>query len=407
VVERLKGFWLNHWWFRVLAVWAASRAVSTTLFIWAAGIQGPSYWVHKAHPSYFDFINFWDVEWYQRIFDFGFGQLPGYATHLPVAENGAIQQNAWAFMPGFPLLVRAFTFLTGGLIPWKVLAPTLSLLLSFALALALYKVFSLRLSAEVSLWSVTLFGFWVSSPVLQTGYAETLGLLLLAIALYYLIQHRYFMALPALIGLSITRPGMVSFALMLALMWVLRWWRDKKGIDEFRMPERWKLAILTGLSGVLGLAWPLIAWVATGRQDAYTQTELAWRSGDPQRQLVWFGGFADLGAALWGSFWAPVFVVLVLAIAAWLLFTKSAKALGSELRLWTGAYLLYIFAFFYPQSSTFRILMPAFPLVAAFALRTATLSRLAKWFILVGLTVLQMVWLAVCWVYVSPDFTPP
>jgi hypothetical protein len=215
------------------------------------------------------------------------------------------------------------------------------------------------------------------------------------------------MALPAMIGLSITRPGMVSFALMLALMWVLRWWRDKKGIDGFPVLERWKLAILAGLSGVLGLAWPLFAWWATGRMDAYTQTELAWRSADPNRQLVWFGGWADLGASMFGVFWAPMFVIGLMALIVWLLFTEAVKTLGYELRLWVGAYLLYVLLFFNPQSSTFRILLPAFPLVAAFALKTGNLPKLAKWFLLVGLTVLQMIWLAVCWVYQSPDFTPP
>jgi hypothetical protein len=333
--------------------------------------------------------------------------LPGYSVHLPIEPNGAVAQNAWAFMPGFPLLVRAMTSVTGDVIEWKFMAPTVSLLLSFILALFLYKIFALRFSDSVSLWAVTLFGFSVCSAVLQTGYAETLGLLQLAIALYYLMQHRYFMALPALIGLSITRPGMVSFALMLALMWVLRWWRDKKGIDEFPVLERWKLAILTGLSGVLGLAWPLFAWWATGRMDAYTQTELAWRSADPNRQLVWFGGWADLGASMFGVFWAPMFVIGLMALIVWLLFTEAVKTLGYELRLWVGAYLLYVLLFFNPQSSTFRILLPAFPLVAAFALKTGNLPKLAKWFLLVGLTVLQMIWLAVCWVYQSPDFTPP
>jgi hypothetical protein len=407
VVDRLKTLWVTKWWFRVLAAWAATRVVATALILWAASIEGPSYWVPKSNPNYFDFLTFWDVGWYQKIFDYGLGDLPGYSVHLPIEPNGAIAQNAWAFMPGFPLLVRAMTSITGDVIEWKFMAPTLSLLLSFVLALVMYRIFALRFDDSVSLWAVTLFGFSVSSAVLQTGYAETLGLLLLALALYYLMQHSYFVALPALIGLSITRPGMVAFALVLAGLWALRWWNGKKGTDDFPTTERWKLAILTGLSGLLGVAWPLFAWWATGRMDAYTQTELAWRSADPNRQLVWFGGWADLGASMFGVFWAPMFVLgLIIAISR-LMFTKSVKMLGNELRLWVGAYLLYVLIFFNPQSSTFRILMPAFPLVAVFALKTAKLSKLAKWFILVALTVLQMIWLAVCWVYVSPDFTPP
>lgn len=409
MVDRLKLLWATKWWFRVLAVWAGTRAVATTLFLWAATIQGPSYWSPLPNPNYFDFLNIWDAEWYQRIFDHGLGlKGPGYAVHLPIAATtGGVEQNAWAFMPGYPLLMRALTSVTSDIIEWKYLGPTVSLLLSFLLAAIIYRIFILRFSPEVSLWSVTLFGFWCSSPVLQTSYAETLGLVLLAGGLYYLMQHRYFMALPYLIGLSITRPGMISFALMLAGMWVVRWVRHRSQIEPFAIKERVNLALLTGISALLGVVWPLFAWWATGRPDAYTATELAWRTGDPHAKLVWFSGFINLGAGLWGAHWAWLFLLLVLGVTAWLMFTKPVKLLGSELRLWVAAYLLYILMFFNPQSSTFRILMPAFPLVAAVAVQTSKLRWIPKMFILVGLTVLQMFWLAICWVYVNPDYTPP
>ena len=271
----------------------------------------------------------------------------------------------------------------------------------------LYRVFVLKLSHSTSLWAVTLFGLWCASPVLQAGYAETLGILLLLGGLYNLLQHRYLPAIPWLAGLSITRPGMVSFAAMLAGMWLVRHLKDRRGVDHFSTSERWQLGLLAGLSAALGLAWPAVAWIVTGRPDAYTATELAWRAVTPHPHLQLFEGWLSLGASLWGDFWAPMFVLLVMVLAAFLIFRPSMKTLGNELRLWTAAYLLYLFLVFNPQSSTFRILMPAFPLIGAFAVWSSKWSRTAKWFILVGLTITQLVWLSICWVYVNPDFTPP
>lgn len=397
------------WWVKVLLVWAGTRVVATSAFLWAASIQGtPFYWYPQTgHPGYFDFLNIWDVEWYQRIFIGGIGHEPGYPSVLPTYPDGSVKQNAWAFMPGFPMLVRLFTFITGGAIEWKYLAPTISLILSFALALMIYKVLNLKLDSATSLWAVTLFGFWCASAVLQTGYAETLGFLLLAGGLYYLMQHRYLAALPWLVALSITRPGMVSFAAMLAGMWIVRLIKARRGGPEFEALERWQLGALTAVSTLLGLAWPVVAWITTGRSDAYTATELAWRVVTPHPHLQLFEGWLSLGASIWGDFWAPMFVMLAMAFAAWLLFRRSTGVLGNELRLWTAAYLLYLFLVFNPQSSTFRILMPAFPLIGAFAYWSRNWPKTGKWLLLVGLTISQLVWLAVCWVYVNPDFTPP
>ena len=395
------------WWVQVLLAWLLTRVVSTGAFIWAASIQGPSYWSPTPHPNYFDFLNIWDVEWYQRIFAGGLGHEPGYPSVLPTYPDGSVKQNAWAFMPGYPMLVRALTFLTGGVIEWKYLAPTISLLLSFVLALLIYRIFSLKFEHVTALWAVTLLGFWCASPVLQAGYAESLGLVLLAGGLYFLMQHRYLLALPWLVGLSITRPGMVSFAAMLAGMWVVRFIKAQRGQVDFPPRERWGLGALPLASGALGLAWPVVAWLATGRSDAYTATELAWRVVTPHPKLVPFEGWLSLGASIWGDFWAPMFLLVVFGIAAWLLFLPSVKLLGNELRLWVAAYFAYVLLVFNPQSSTFRILLPAFPLVAALAFKTRGWGASSKWFLLIGLTITQLVWLAICWVYVNPDFTPP
>jgi hypothetical protein len=100
-------------------------------------------------------------------------------------------------------------------------------------------------------------------------------------------------------------------------------------------------------------------------------------------------------------------VVLVVLLAAGVLFLPSVKALGNELRLWIAAYFLYLFLVFNPQSSTWRILMPAFPLMAALAFATRKSRPWVRWGIAAALIVSQFVWLSICWVYVNPDYTPP
>ena len=70
----------SRWWFKVSAVWLATRIATFALFLVAASLQGDNYWT-KAQPGYFDFLNIWDVEWYGRIFDHG------YPTSLPITAN--------------------------------------------------------------------------------------------------------------------------------------------------------------------------------------------------------------------------------------------------------------------------------------------------------------------------------
>jgi hypothetical protein len=399
-----RGF-LKSWWVRVLLVFGTTRLLTFSLFLLTARIQGDNYWT-KAHPNYFDFLNIWDAEWYQRIYDFGLGQLPGYAVQLPIDASGNVSQNAWAFMPGFPMLVRALNLVTG--IEWKFLAPLTSTALSFVLALVIYKIFVLKFSSEVALWSILLFGLSPASPVLQVGYAETLGLLLLACGLFFLMKHRYFSAVPFLVALSITRPGMVAFAMMLGGMWLVRYFKTRRGQGAFPLVERIKLAGLAALSGVLGFAWYFFAGWVTGRADAYLSTELAWRAGFTGHvKLVPIEGWFISSSWYFGQVFGPFLLIAALCSTLWVMFSPGVKALGNELRLWVGAYFVYLLLVFFPQSSTLRILLPAFPLFAALGTSTIKANRWLKMALLLVFIFCQFTWLVTCWMYTAPDTSPP
>jgi hypothetical protein len=398
-MQRVQELWRSKWWLPIVSIFLASRITTFVLLLGLAQIQEDNYWT-KARPSYFDFLNIWDVEWYHRIF------TDGYPSVLPTNPDGTVQQNNWAFMPVFPYLIRALNFLTQ--IEWKILAPIVATIFAFAFILMAYKLLRLRLSESQSRWAITLISFSMASPILQVGYAESLWLFLIAASLYFFLQRRDVLLVISLSVLSITRPGLLAFALMFALLFVYRLVRERRQLEEFAQQERVRLAALTVLSGFLGFVWLLVAALATGRFDAYLKTEVAWRAGyTGNTDLQPFTGWFVSGAFHLGDGFGQIVVLGLIAFAAWAVNTDSVRALGVELRFWSIAYIVYLLAVFFPQSSTPRILFGAFPLLAAVAVATDRQPRVAK-IALLALSILsQVVWLLVCWKYTAPDYTPP
>ena len=387
MVDRLN----RKWWLPVVGIYTAARFVSLLLFLLLASVQEENYWT-KAQPNYFDFLNIWDAEWYERIYS------GGYPSELPTNSDGTVQQNNWAFYPVFPYLIRGLSVITT--IEWKYLAPIVATVIGAFFVIMVYRLVMLRHSRELALWSVAMISFSMAAPILQVGYAESLSLFLFATALYcYLTQRWWWLAL-SLIFLSLTRPGLIAFVVFFGAMLIYRWFTARKfSLIDFGF---------AALSSLLGVLWLLIAWAVTGRPDAYLKTELAWRAGymDASAFVPFAGWFASgrfhLGAGI-GEF----LVVVLMALTAVSMFLPSVRALGIELRLWSAAYLLYLFAVFFPQSSTPRILFPAFPLLIAFAYATRGWGRLGKGMVIALSLLAQAGWLLLCWKYTAPDFTPP
>jgi hypothetical protein len=396
---RVQELWRSKWWLPIVSIFLASRITTFILFLGTAQIQEDNYWT-KAQPGYFDFLNIWDAEWYQRIY------TDGYPTTLPTAEDGSVQQNAWAFMPVFPFLIRGLNLLTG--IEWKYLAPIVATIFGFAFALMAFRLLILRITVSQARWAIALISFSMAAPILQVGYAESLALFLMCAALYLFATRRDALLVLVLALLSVTRPGLLAFALMFALLFVYRFYRERKHAEKFEIAERIRLFALTVVSGVLGFAWLIIAAITTGRLDAYLKTELAWRGGyTDNSELEPFTGWFISGAFHLGSGVGELAVLGLLAFAAWALNTHSVRALGLELRFFTASYLVYLFAVFFPQSSTPRLLLPAFGLLAGLAVASAAWSKPARGAILVLGILGQVLWLLVCWKYTAPDYTPP
>jgi hypothetical protein len=169
--------------------------------------------------------------------------------------------------------------------------------------------------------------------------------------------------------------------------------------------ERVAAASVAVVAGVAGLAWPAIAWAATGVPSAYTDTELAWRSAYiGYVELVPFTPWFQSGDWWLGQPMGTIVPIALIAGFALVLWSPWVKRLGVDLRLWLGSYALYLLAVFFPQSSTFRILAPMFPLAGALAVPRSPWWR--GGLVIVSLA-LQFGWLLIAWRIDGYDWTPP
>jgi hypothetical protein len=388
------------WWAQVGGVYLVARLLSACIFMAAAVHQGVNPWF-PAKPDYWNFINIWDARWY------GVALENGYPAVLPTDGAGTVQENPWAFYPLFPTLGRGLSDLTGMSPAWSL--TLIAMVCGLGAALVAYSLFRHRATHRTALGGTVFLSTFPVAPILQVPYAESLNLLLLGTALLLLMQRRYLWAMPVVLLMCLSRPTGVPFAAMVGLLLLYRVWqryqgeRRRKGRNgapdagQASAPhsnsQLWSLAGLTAVSGFAALLWPAIAWAATGDIEAYTKTETAWREHD----LVPFKPWFDTGILLFG----PALGVLApfAFVAAFILFMMSRPvvALGTELRLWCCCYMGYLLVFLHPQTSTFRMLLPLFPLALSAALISR--SRAYRGSVVIMFVLLQIVWIVWLWAW--------
>jgi hypothetical protein len=369
------------WWGRALTVYAASRVVTTLLFLWV-GTQATTASRAGAHPSLIDLGTAWDGQWYWLI------SVNGYPAHLPLTTSGAVDTNAWAFLPLWPYLVKALSF--GVVAAWPPVAIALATLFGAGAAVLLALLLRPHIRDDRAGFAVAVFAFSPLSFVLQTGYAESLGLFLLLAALCLVDRERYLAAVPVAVALAFTRPQALALALTVALHVTVRLVAARRGGPPVPRGRLAGAAALIVACLASGLAWTAVAALVTGVPDAYFQTEQAWRA-------LWMPGAAFAYFTPWlfaADFWlGPVagrvlLAVLILGFALALV-SRPVRRLGALIRLWSASYALYLLAVFFPQSSVFRLLMPLAPLSGALVPRSAALRGA----LLTGSVALQGLWL--------------
>ncbi|MBO0979335.1 hypothetical protein [Microbacterium sp. SD291] len=349
---------------RIAGVYLGARLITTELLVVAASLS-TSLSRFGAEPGLVDFVLGWDAQWYWLVAE------SGYPAELPLTDTGDVAENAWAFMPVFAYAAKAVGVVFGS---WGAGAFLVSFVAGYLACLALHRLLRNRIGGSAAMWAVILYASGPIAAMFQVGYAETLFLLLLFLALDAVTRRRYpwlYLIIPVM---AFTRPGILAFALFLGLHGILRWMRRRD--DPLAAREVVHIVALGALATACGFAWQVIAAMVTGDPGAYLATELAWRRhwvAGGVETFVPFEGWiqaAQFWFAQWGlpQPWGPVaLALLVVAVGAALLYSPQVRALGADMRLWSASHLLYLLAVFFPQSSTFRLLLPLSPLWGAVA----------------------------------------
>ena len=360
---------------RVAIVYLAARVITTVMLVVAAALSGfDSRFGPQA--SLQDLFLGWDARWYWIVAE------TGYPTHLPLTDSGAVAENQWAFMPVYAYLAKLVAVPFGG--QWGTGALIVSLLAGYAASFVLYRMMRERMDATAAMWAVAFFAAGPLAALFQLGYAESLAMLWLFLALWCVMRRRYAWLYALIPLMAFTRPGVLAFALFLGLFGIWRWSQRRR--EPLSTREIVHIVALGALAVIAGFAWQLIAGWVTDDGGAYLATELAWRRNWVAGEAVFLPleGFLS-GTAFWfESMWGltaelgyVVVCALVVIIASVLLFEPHVRRLGVEIRLWSASYLVYLLLVFFPQSSIFRLLLPLSPLWGAFAAPRSTLWRVS------------------------------
>lgn len=338
-----------------LAVYLLSRVVTTVFILVAAPRRAvrmedlPGY--HSAVTArlpahYGSVVTSWDGQWYWDIV------LHGYPSTV-VDTSGHAVQSSLAFFPLYPALVRAGMAVTG--LGFEVVAPTLSLLLGAAAVLVVFRLVERRLDTRRATGAVLLLCCFVSSPILQTAYTESLALLLVAVALLLLTERRYGWAIVPVLLLGLTRNIALVLLPVVLVHWLVREHEDRRGTGSGT--PRVRLAVLAAaVVGATGL-WPALAGLLSGHPDAYFTTIQAWPgfTGSALRP-PWAAALTDAGVTAWLA------AGLLLALLALALLSRPVRRWGPELWAWTASLVGFVVLTTSASTSILRYLLLAFPL---------------------------------------------
>ncbi|MFW5468727.1 hypothetical protein ACOCJ4_01635 [Knoellia sp. CPCC 206435] len=379
----------------LLAVYVVSRlVVLAAMWVAATWFQNPA-GVGHLDPTVGDLIGLWDSEWYERIAN------QGYPVPLPAdPTTGKLTYSAWAFYPLFPFLVKGLTILG---VPFTVGAVALNLVLGAVGVMLIWMLFSHALSADprpgrdrLALVAACLWCFYPATGVMLKAYTEPLAIVLVAFSLLQLMNRRYAAVAALAVPLAFTRGVAAAMGCAVLIHLVVRVREERRAGVAPVHGQRGTAALMVLVTGLSGLAWPVVVGVVSGIPTAFLDVQEAWgqRPGAGPfalwLQWAWEGhGLAGVVVlvALWGTY-----IALVLG--------RHGRWLPVEVRAWAVAYPLYLFAVVRPITSMWRFLLLDFPvaaLLASVAMRTSTGERIVthwRWRVAVLLVpvLLGLVW---------------
>lgn len=389
----------------VLLVYAASRVVAlAAMWVAATWFQNPA-GVGHLDPGVGDLISLWDAEWYETI------ATQGYPVPLPAdPDTGKLTYSAWAFYPLFPFLVKGLMALG---LPFTAAAVGLNLVLGGLGAVLIWAVFRHGLHAQprpgrerLALVAAGLWCFYPATGVMLKPYTEPLAVVLVAASLLYLMRRRYAVVAALAVPLGFTR-GVAPAIGCAALVHLLVRIREERaaGVSPLR-GARMSAALMLVVTGLSGLAWPVVAGVVSGIPTAFFDVQEAWGQKPATGPFILWIQWAWDGRGLAG-------VAVLLALAGTyvaLILGRHGRWLAVEVRAWAVAYPLYLFAVVRPITSMWRFLLLDFPiaaLLASVAMRTSTGERIVThWRRRVAVLLVPVVLGLVWWTCVLLTYSP-
>lgn len=298
----------------------------------------------EAAPGYWTVMGNWDGQWYREI------ATHGYPTVLPRIADGSIDMNPWAFFPVYPLAVGGMMRVTG--LGFYVAGGLLSMLLGATAMVVLFRLVDRTVGRWEAVVAVVGLCTFISAPILQAVYTESLAVLLVAVLLTLIRARRYWWVAGVLVVLALSRNVVAAMAPVIIAHLVVRWHQE----PDLSRRTKGGLLALAGFAGALTALWPGIIGAVTGVPNAYTQTLVAWRvSSDIQLNSWW--NYLLLAYGWIGA----VAGVVAVGVFAWFMLTHRTWRWGPEIWGWAGAYPAYQLLVTQPGSSRLRYAILAFP----------------------------------------------
>lgn len=366
-----------------VGAFAATRLIDAVMLRAAAAQQQalapgskPGYFVAEstpAHPGYLELITNWDGQWYESIGRHGYPTLTGGGSLVDA-------QQAWAFPPGFPLLTRAVMGLG---LPFSVAATLLNLLCGAAAMALLFAIIERRSGRFAAATTVAATCCFITAPLLQMAYSESLAMLLLMLAFSALTRRSYGWATLAVLALSLVRIVTPPFAAVVAVHWLAR----HRARPISRRDSAFLAALcLCSLGG--GGLWTAISRLLSGHASLATA-----RTAGPFAGKNWF--VQSYGLLGWPGF---AFVCLLALFPVLLARRPAVQAWDVELRTWLWSYPIYVLAVTPITTGVLRYLLFCFPIGTALAGAPHTDGARRSRVLLIGLCCLMGIVLQGWWI---------
>lgn len=389
----------------ILAVYLASRLVALAA-MWAAAtwFQNPA-GVGHVHPGLGDLFGLWDGVWYERVVE------DGYPVPLPVdADTGRVTYSTWAFYPLYPYLVKGLmatglSFTAAGLL--------LNVVLGAVAAVLVWAVLRTDVHADrqpqrdrLALVAACLWCFYPTTAVMLKPYTEALAVTLVAAALLLLVRRRYLLVALVAVPLGFTRGVAPALGVAALIHLVVRWREDRAAGARPLEGQRASVVVMLAALAASGVAWPVVAGVATGVPTAFFDVQAAWGQRPEEGPFVLWFQWA------WDAKGLAGVVVLVALVATYiaLVLGRHGRWISVEARAWALAYPLYLVAVVRPITSMWRFLLldvPVAALVASVAMRTANgQSVVPHWRRRVAVVVVVLVGGIFWWTCTLLTYTP-